>query len=125
LSLWQVSVLIGRNNLIDGYGTHYAIALWDPKPRRGTKFVNGLVANNLVVNGSTLQLDSTVNVSNNVTGVTTTQAQGYFVSYATNSGSNDYHLLNIPTLIAGMGLNLPRYFSTDKDGGDLIPKNWT
>jgi hypothetical protein len=103
------------NNLIDGYHGHASIALWRPPTAPRTSFVNCTVANNVLVNGASLQLDPAVANVNNVVGITTAQAQIMFVRYAANSTTNDYHLTANAFSLIMQGANESGYFTIDKD----------
>jgi hypothetical protein len=104
------------NNVIDGYQNKSGISLWEPKPGRTTTFINCKVANNVLVNTSGVQVDSHVQQIDNVMGVTSAQAQGDFINYAANSGSNDYHLKGTAGGLLAAGANYSSYFTIDADG---------
>ena len=103
------------NNVIDGYGSHSSISLWNPT-NHATTFTNCVVANNVTVNGSGMRLDPQDTVQTNLTGLTPAQAQSVFKSYSANSTTNDYDLLSTASQLIGRGTNKSANFTTDKDG---------
>jgi hypothetical protein len=104
------------NNLSDGYLNHSSFVL-NNVTSHPSQFTSCLISNNVGVNGG--GLDTTGNTSTPTTDnvlLSASAGSANFVSYATNSTSNNYQLLAGATSLIGQGANWTSYFTIDKNG---------
>jgi hypothetical protein len=107
--------VIVANNVAVDYGGKNGIEFDQNGGVGSSSFVGCLVQNNIVIN-SDISIASGITNNHNVV-FTSGQATSHVVSYADNSTSNDYHIINSSeTSLKDAGVDLSAYFSTDAEG---------
>jgi hypothetical protein len=103
------------NNIAVDFTTHDSFVL-ENNPGQSSVFSQCAFQNNIIINSGGAGIDGSVTNNHNVT-FTSAQAPSHFVSYATDSAANDYHIINSSeSSLKDAGVTLSAYFSTDAEG---------